>query len=45
MLRGQLMGAVIPTAFERGSQKTENPQAIPRHRLTAKAAGGTSHRL
>src|SRR5262249_43402184 len=35
----------IPIAFESGSQKTENPYAMPMHKGIASAAGGTSQRL
>jgi hypothetical protein len=37
--------SVMPMALDSGSQKTENPYAIPIHRWMASAAGGTSQRL
>src|SRR5690349_4682093 len=43
----QSLGAdlVMPIAWLSGSQKTLNPYAMPMDRCTARAAGGTSHRL
>src|SRR6201992_3317393 len=42
---GQATEAVIPTAFDSGSQNTEKPYAMPMHRWMASAAGGTIQRL
>ena len=41
----QETAALMPTAFDSGSQNTEKPYAMPMHRWIASAAGGTSQRL
>src|SRR5882757_2957225 len=45
MSAGQATDSVMPIAFDKGSQKTEKPYAMPMHRWMARAAGGTSQRL
>ena len=39
------MASLMPSALDKGNQKTENPYAMPIHKWIAKAAGGTSQRL
>ena len=39
------MASLMPSALDKGNQKTENPYAMPMHKWMAKAAGGTSQRL